>query len=252
MKTTNTGQYLHKLVHAPQNYKHAAIRSLVYRAYRLSSTADDFENSFITIRNIFINLGYHYKIIEKIKNAVISKINSSPQNTPTDEKPKILYFSLPYVSKFEKLNRKLINSINNIIRPHASARLVHTTRKSQSFFPNKDRVPAELSANIVYKFSCEHNCDRVYIGETSRHFKTRTNEHITGSPNPTEISTHQHLATTQDFKILIKTKYPLIAEALYYYAEPVEKRLNKYKPPFELKLFNFQDEQSNNPEEHTI
>jgi len=54
IKSTNTGTYLHKSAFSPQTYKKAAIRSLIYRAYKLSSNKEKFEKAYEIIENIFI------------------------------------------------------------------------------------------------------------------------------------------------------------------------------------------------------
>ena len=46
LKSTNTGIYLHKNAFSPQTYKAAAIRSLIYRAYKICSSRENFEHAF--------------------------------------------------------------------------------------------------------------------------------------------------------------------------------------------------------------
>ena len=48
-------------------------------------------------------------------------------------------------------------------------------------FRFKDRVPFLLSSNLVYKYTCPQ-CNEAYVGETSRHLKTRIAEHKGVSP----------------------------------------------------------------------
>ena len=71
LKSTNTGTYLHENSCSPTNHKVSAMRSLINRAYRICSTNELFEKSFKLIDNIFINNGYHFSFINKIKNKVI-------------------------------------------------------------------------------------------------------------------------------------------------------------------------------------
>ena len=241
MKSTNTGQYLHKHAFAPQNYKYAAIKSLIYRAYRLTTKPSDFEAALISIRNVFVNLGYHYKIVEQIRDKIIDKFNYRNNNNENDANKKTIYFCLPFVKKFEIVNKRMMSNINSMIGPDIHARMAYSTHKSQSFFSNKDKISTGLRSNLVYKYSCEHDCDRIYVGETCRHLATRIKEHLNGKPVASEITLHEHAKTNGNFKILMKTKYPLIAEALFYHTIPPGQRLNKYQPPFQLQLFNFSD-----------
>ena len=40
----------------------------------------------------------------------------------------------------------------------------------------KDKFSKELSTGVIYKINCK-NCDKVYIGQTSRALRSRTREH---------------------------------------------------------------------------
>ena len=64
---TNTGIYLPKIAYSPMKYKTAAIRALISRAYKLSSSNENFTESYKMIQLVFINNGFHYKFIDKIK-----------------------------------------------------------------------------------------------------------------------------------------------------------------------------------------
>ena len=50
--------------------KTAAIRAFIYRAYKLSSSLINFEKRHKIIEAIFINNGYQFKFIQKIKQRV--------------------------------------------------------------------------------------------------------------------------------------------------------------------------------------
>ena len=49
--------------------------------------------------------------------------------------------------------------------------------KISNKFSYKDPLPFHLQSFIVYKFVCA-NCKVCYVGETTRHFITRINEHL--------------------------------------------------------------------------
>ena len=46
-----------------------------------------------------------------------------------------------------------------------------------NMFSVKDSVPQGLRSRVVYKFSCA-GCNASYIGETTRHLRTRAREHL--------------------------------------------------------------------------
>ena len=85
-----------------------------------------------------------------------------------------------------------------------------------SMFPFKDGIPLALRSNVVYQFKCSV-CNATYIGETTRHYKTRISEHmgvspLTGAPSSakTNVSEHRrktgHPTVEQDFRILKRSK----------------------------------------------
>ena len=85
-------------------YKTAAIRALIYRAYKLSSSIENFNKSYETITSIFVSNGFHFKFINKIKQQVISKINN-PKPKEQDEKA-VLYYKVPFIKDLEAENDK--------------------------------------------------------------------------------------------------------------------------------------------------
>jgi len=238
LKATNTCIYQNNKAFSPFNHKTAAIRSLTLRAYKLASTQELFENSFKKIMYIFINNGFHYKQIERIKHRIISQ-SQTPQHDHTEIDK--YYIKIPYVRAIEKESYKYVSGINKCLPDTVRIQPVFTTRKTASFFPNKDKMAKGVSSNVIYKYKCPHCSEgNTYIGETTRHFDTRIREHISGKPTPTEVSRHQHTARNIHFKIVLKSKHTKIGEALVYNTIPTNSRINNYRPPFELKLFAHQ------------
>ena len=128
--------------------------------------------------------------------------------------------------------------MNTLLHPTHTAIIAHTTKKTSSYFMNKDKIPVDLQSNVVYKFTCDQ-CDHIYIGETTRHFTSRQKEHLSGKPEPSVISLHDHQPKQENFQLLFRTSYPTIGEAVAYKQEDPQKLMNRYQPPFKLQLFNF-------------
>ena len=57
-------------------YKTAAIRALIFRAYEISSCMENFWKSYEKIQSIFINNGFHLKYIDKIRQKFIANITT--------------------------------------------------------------------------------------------------------------------------------------------------------------------------------
>jgi len=240
-KKTNTGVYLPKNAYSPIHYKTAAMRSLIYRAYRLSSKNCHFIKSYNEVRLMFVNNGFHFKYIDKIKDKVIGKLKSNTSQITNEEKDKEkeitkIYYKLPYVKSLEAKNKNLFSKINSHLVGKAEVRLAYNTNKTSSFFPNKDKVTESARSHIVYQYTCGH-CGGCYTGETTRHFTTRLHEHLEGRPTPTEVTKHHHIPTVDSFKIVHHTPHTKIGEALYFKLVDEEKKLNANRPPFQLRLF---------------
>ena len=197
------------------------------------SCMENFWKSYEKIQSIFINNGFHFRYIDKIRQKVIANI--------TMEKPKIeditiLYYKAPFIKELEKSNENLFRKINAHFNNKAKIRLAYQTTMTASFFPNKDKVADSVKSHLVYQFSCDH-CGGCYTGETVRHLSTRVQEHILGRPVPSEVSLHQHVASERDFKVVLQTIHTKIGESLLFKDVLPEKRLNAHRPGFELKLF---------------
>ena len=205
LKSTNTGTYLHKSSYSPTSHKIAAMRSLIYRAYSICSSEMLFNECYSTIESIFINNGYHYSYIEKIKRKTIEnyiknqqKSQQTPQTNADTKNTK--YITLTYIKENENKIRKVAKLIEDTIgKDKIQIRTAYKTKKTQSFFSNKDKIPTDIRSNIVYSYNCDQCPGLQYIKESVRHFSTPKNEHINGDSNPTEVTTHIHTAKEENF-----------------------------------------------------
>lgn len=78
---------------------------------------------------------------------------------------------IPYVRGFsEKTNRLLIRQHN------VTSVSVTNSNLSNIVLKGKDRLPATLQTNVVYKISCK-NCPASYVGQTKRELLVRIKEH---------------------------------------------------------------------------
>ena len=97
-------------------------------------------------------------------------------------------------------------------------------RKLSNIFCFKDRLPSDLVSGVVYKYMCGR-CNSTYYGETDRHLKVRSGEHIGISPltfkktKPSKESViRDHLlncnniASFEEFTILTKENNKFVLE----------------------------------------
>ena len=120
-----------------------------------------------------------------------------------------------FFSKVSQLseNKMIFRKNNSHISETTLIRIAYQTCKTSSYFPNKDRLTDSVKSHIIYQFNCGH-CGGCYTGETTRHLSTRVAEHISGRPVQSEVSLHQHVATKENFKAVLKRTHTKIGEAV--------------------------------------
>lgn len=162
------------------------------------------------------NLFPPYLIDKTVKNVLNKQIKEGP-------KIDCRYFKLPYIGRYSDITQEKIKKLCFKYCNNMSIKVVFSSFKIKDLFSNKDPLPKQVKSNIVYKFQCA-NCNVSYIGETTRHFNTRINEHL-----KTDKHSHVYKHTHSDekcfdscnekcFSILdtARTKYQLkIKEGLY-------------------------------------
>ena len=93
------------------------------------------------------------------------------------------YYKLPYIGCYSRLVRGKINSlVKDYCTGNINVKLIFSTFKVGQYFSLKDKIPSDLSAFVVYKFTCS-SCNACYIGETARHMRTRVDEHLHSDTN---------------------------------------------------------------------
>ena len=105
---------------------------------------------------------------------------SRPQVTIVVKKTLIL--SLPYLGDISLQTRtKLRKSFKGISNCCKLQFVFKTQRKLANVFRFKDHLPFDLVSEVVYKYMCRR-CNSSDCGETDRHLKVRSGEHIGISP----------------------------------------------------------------------
>lgn len=200
---TGLGSNFHGFIFS--KFKLNSIKTLLHRAYHLSSNFNLFHNEILFLREYFSNNGYPLFIFDDYLRLFLDKIYSNP--TPIANVPKkVAYISLPfYGTKSEGIYKKLFNSLSDIY-PHLNLKPILKTKLTiQSFFPFKDRIPDVLRSNIVYKYEC--CCNATYIGSTVRRAVERFTEHLGKSFRTNRPVTNPPLSHIRDHAV--QSKHPL-------------------------------------------
>ena len=95
---------------------------------------------------------------------------------------KTLFLSLSYLGEISLQNRtKLRKSLKGLLNSCKLQTVFKSQRKPSNVFRFKDCLPSDLVSGVVYKYTCGR-CNSTYYGETDRHLKVRSGEHIGISP----------------------------------------------------------------------
>ena len=207
-KNTNTGIYIPSCSYAPTKYKTAAMRALFLRAKRICSD-HLYDKTVDKIVSVFRKNGFSENVILKIKSQVEHRLLSPKE---IDES-KLVYWKLPYFRENESAFNQKIKSLNKLLNG-VKIKPVYLTLKTSNIFKNKDPIPPGLASNVVYEYKCDR-CTERYIGETRRHLDTRIREHIYGRPTPSEVALHIHPPKKDNFRIIVRTPYPRLAETVW-------------------------------------
>ena len=213
LKETNTGIYIPNSAYAPKRYRLAAMNSLFYRALKLNSNPNNYQNSVSAIQALFQKNGFSERTILRMREKVEARHKANVARPNAHDDFKFITWSFPYISESEQNLLSRVKDINKFLPPDMKVRPVFKTLKTSNFFSNKDKVVPELKSNVVYKYTCDH-CEKCYVGSSIRHFATRINEHLKAYPTPTEISMHVHPPKKENFDIIACTEYPRFLESI--------------------------------------
>lgn len=162
---------------SPLKYKINTIKTLLFRAYNLTSSFITFDKEISFLRGFFVKNGFTKSVFDKQVNVFLNKIYEPKAKDPTVPK-QIMYFSLPFLGETSKKIEKDLKRIFFSYFPHVEFRFAHNNNfRVRSFFPFKDKLPQSIRSSVIYKFSCP-SCQLGYIGSSTRAFKIRIDSHL--------------------------------------------------------------------------
>ncbi|CAB3999200.1 Hypothetical predicted protein, partial [Paramuricea clavata] len=219
-KSTNTGLLLHFNSHTDKRYKEGLLKTMVHRAYALSSTREALDQECSRLRSIFTHLDYPTGLIDStIQKVIKDSSNNETRNRDTDES-NVVRFCLPFKDQIAaNAVRKQMVDLSRKIGVHLQP--VFTSRKlEQQLKPREVKVPIINRQCVVYKFQCDL-CDAdSYIGFTGRHLHQRIAEHklSTIGKHFCEAHGNKDLLNESQFHVLRKCQNKsdcLVYEMLY-------------------------------------
>ena len=212
-KPTFTGLGLNFFSLTPLTFKLNSIRTLLDRAYNLSSSFALFHTEVEYLKTYFLNNLYPLYLVDR----TISKfLNTKYLCEHVSTVPRLKkYVKLQFFGPSSyKIRNELLRDLKNVYK-HIDFQIVLTNPFTVgSFFKIKDKIPEDVRSCVVYEYQCL-SCNARYVGSTIRSFRSRRAEHFgksvhTGRPltKPSfsgirlHAETCDHPLVEQNFKIL--------------------------------------------------
>ena len=95
-KPTNTGLLLHFNSHTDKRYKDSMLKTMLHRAYALSSTKEAFDEECAKLRSIFSRLDYPWSLIDSVISNFVSRKPSVGTTERNVDDSNIIRINLPF------------------------------------------------------------------------------------------------------------------------------------------------------------
>lgn len=172
-KPTNTDLYIDSSSYCHPRHKEAPYCSMVHRLTSIPLGEGAFKEELGKIKTLAQRNGVHLDIDGMVRRKLtaksLSQLTSLLKPEKTSDRKK--WIRLPYLGRFT-------TGLSRMLKGHKLRAGYYKVRTLGSILPTpKDPIPL-LGKSGVYRLSCP-NCSALYIGETSRAFSIRFNEHET-------------------------------------------------------------------------
>ena len=239
-KPTYTGIGLNWFDGSPIHYKINSIKTLLHRAYNLTSSYINFHKEVEELLSYFKKNCYPPTMFYKIlKQFLFKRYIEKPIRF--DVPKEIIYIKVPFYGKISfNIRNKLQKLLNNSFQSMDFRFVFVNNFRIGTFFNIKDKIPDKVCSNICYEFICP-SCNARYVGCSTRAFHIRVLEHagksyrtnqILSSPSFSAVRDHarenDHQFSINNFKIIAKLNSgsdTLIAERILI--EKLEPEINK-------------------------
>ena len=176
-KNTFTGLGTSFFSNSCLQFKTNAIRTLINRAYHLSSTYSLFHSEIQFLTNFFRCNGYPQHLFDNIISRFLNNVQSIKPTISTVPKLQF-YFPIPFYNDESSTHiKQLVSSLSTFYPQVHFIPSLSNPKTTGSLFRFKDRLPSELMSGVVYKFSCG-GCNASYIGCTRQRFGARVSQHL--------------------------------------------------------------------------
>ena len=155
-------------------YKRSLVKTMLNRAFRLSSTWDLFTTECERLKLMFFNLKYPDSLLNSTITHFVTSVTSR-HTIPTPQTDNIHWIVLPFKDQrsadIAKKHLSDFNKIDHILQPVFRSRKLGDVLKVQ-----EPKPPVINQQCVVYNF-VRDLCDVDYVGYTSRHLHQRIDKH---------------------------------------------------------------------------
>ena len=177
-KPTHTGLLLHHQSHVDKRFKKSLLKTMLNRAFHLSSTWESFKCECDHLKVMFTNLKYPGSLIKStICHFVTSVRSENPEvqaqstNENTVHRVVLPFKDQKSADAVKKQLSDLSNKIDHILQPVFKSRKICEDLKMCG--PKRPIISQQC---VVYNYKCDL-CDAEYVGYTRRHLHPRIDEH---------------------------------------------------------------------------
>ena len=179
-KPTDTGLGMQYTSFNQSSFKSNSISTLVHRCFSICSSWSLFHIQIEYLHQFFCNNGFPSFIFWRCVRRFLDRIHNPPAPS-FDVAKEIKYVSLPFLGHHSYNLRNMLQSIFRLHIPQLNVRMILSNKNTiNSMFPTKDRIPKNLSSNVVYRFTCNNGdgCNSSYIGSCIRRLEERICDHL--------------------------------------------------------------------------
>ena len=194
-KDTFSGLFMNFKSFLPKTYKLGLISTLIDRVFKIAHNRSIFFFEMKKVREFLGRNSYPPHLVDKQMKKYLKKVDLAKEKDKDDEN--ISYMKLPYIGDYSRTVQNKILTLCSKLCKNTNIKLVFTSKKISSYFSSKDKMPSDLRARVVYKFSCA-GCNACYVGQTTRYFDTRVHEHLHKQSQPSSV--FKHLAANAQCK----------------------------------------------------
>ncbi len=176
-KPTHTDQYLNWDSNHPLEHKRSVIRTLLGQADQVVSEEQDKKEEKEHVKKVPKCNGYRNWAMK----IPLKKSQKKDLNITQKERK--------HIKCRHSIHTRSIRTASANFQEIWCVYVPQTNKLRERLVKPKDKTPMEQQSGVVYQLKCD-NCDKIYIGETSRRLGTRYKEHSAGQHPRTAVGEH--------------------------------------------------------------